>query len=61
MAETTEKVTEKVVTPEESVNALRIKYLKADLVWKIVSLLVLIATGAYVVLVFKKIIILNFP
>ena len=59
MAETTEKVTEKVVTPEESVNALRIKYLKADLVWKIVSLLVFIATGAYVVLVFKKIINLN--
>ncbi|MBO7420058.1 MAG: hypothetical protein J6U06_02925 [Spirochaetaceae bacterium] len=59
MADTTEKVTEKVVTPEESVNALRIKYLKADLVWKIVSLLVFIATGAYVVLVFKKVINLN--
>ena len=55
MAETTEKVA-KNVSPEESVNALRIKYLKADLVWKIVSLLVFVATGAYVFLVFKKVI-----
>ena len=55
MAETTEKTTASV-SPEESVNALRIKYLQADLIWKAVSLLVFVATGVYVVLVFKKVI-----
>ena len=55
MAETTEK-TKESVSPEESVNALRIKYLQADLIWKVVSLLVFVATGVYVVLVFKKVI-----
>ena len=55
MAESTEKVTESV-SPEESVNALRIKYLQADIIWKLVSLLVFVATGVYVFLVFKKVI-----
>jgi len=55
MAESTEKVKENI-TPEESVNALRIKYLQADLVWKLVSLLVFVATGVYVFLVVKKVI-----
>ena len=44
------------LSPEDEVNALRVKYLKADIIWKIVSVLVFILTGTYIFLVFKKII-----
>ena len=44
------------LSPEDEVNALRVKYLKADIIWKSVSVLVFVATALYIFLVFKKII-----
>ena len=59
MADNKENVTENL-SVEDKINELRIKYLKADIVWKLVSVIVFIITGAYVVLVFKRIINFNF-
>lgn len=58
MAENTENKNENV-SLEENVNKLRINYLKADIVWKIVSIVVFVLTGTYIFLVFKKVINLN--
>ena len=55
MADNTEKIQENV-SLEDSVNALRLKYLRADIVWKAVSVLVFVLTGTYIFLVFKKVI-----
>ena len=55
MADNTEKIQENV-SLEDSVNALRLRYLRADLVWKAVSVLVFVLTGTYIFLIFKKVI-----
>ncbi len=56
MENTNEEKKVETLSPEDEVNALRVKYLKADIIWKIVSVLVFILTGTYIFLVFKKII-----
>ena len=56
MENTNEEKKVETLSPEDEVNALRVKYLKADIIWKIVSVLVFILTGIYIFLVFKKII-----
>ena len=56
MENTNEEKKAETLSPEDEVNALRVKYLKADIIWKIVSVLVFILTGTYIFLVFKKII-----
>lgn len=44
-----------VIYTEEQIESLRKKYLKSDVIWKIASIIVLLLTLAYIVLVFKKI------
>ncbi len=48
------------LSDEERINALRKKYLKADITWKLVSTVVFVLAGVYVVLVFKKVINFDF-
>jgi len=54
-----ENITQAAVS-EEEVNALRVRYLKADVIWKIASVLVFALTAGYIVLAFKKVIDLEF-
>ena len=49
----------KELTPEEEINQLRISYLKSDITWKIASVITLLVTALYIVLVFKRIIVLT--
>lgn len=45
----------KEVYTEEQIEALRKQYLKSDVIWKIASIIVLLLTLVYIVLIFKKI------
>lgn len=59
MSDTNEKINDtsesvKSVSVEDEVNALRKQYRKADLIWKIVIGIMLLITGAYIFVLFKK-------
>lgn len=56
MSDINEKKSSENLSVEDEINRLRVRYLKADFVWKLVSILVFVITAAYIVLVFKKVI-----
>ncbi len=58
MADIKEKNPSENVSASEDINALRKTYLKADVTWKIVSIIVFVITAVFIFLVFKRI--LNF-
>ena len=60
MADDNKEIVTENLSVEDKINQLRKNYLKADIIWKLVSVVVFVIAGVYVVLVFKRIINLNF-